>query len=608
MKSMKYNIFKIGVAALGLLTSVSCTEISFGDNFLGDAPESSGSTLETMFSSKYYSEMVLTRAYQGLPYGLTYLNSNGTSVMRFGICPTEDITDICQSFRSFNQNDSAKNDYYSGLLSANSVSSIDFYLFGSADWATVKYAWIYLTNIDRVPDMTDAEKEAKKAEAKVVLAVSYFNMLRNVGGVPWLDHAVTVDEPMNFPRSTFADTVDNIVTLLDEAIAVDNFTWKWVGNEDGRMSKAAAMALKFKVLQFAASPTFNSDTKWHPEADEYTCYGNYSKARWEAAAAAGKAFFDEVARRGQYALIQPTAQTHAARRKAFQTAYYDRGGTEIIISLRKGTNASSTYGPDGSGQLYVNRLYNGPTLNYVDMFPWEDGTEFDGENFNWEKPARDPFFVLDGSADGQHTPTRDPRLYETVAIPGDIYFNNNAVPTFEPNPNYQPGSGFMQMKFILQTAQDRADSRPVQWPHTRLSEIMLGYAEVLNEVNNGPTAEAYQMVDDVRARVGLKGVNRNQSYSEFVETVLRERACELGFEEVRWFDLIRRDRKQDFTKKLYGLKIVGNAPDRATHYDYKKIELDTRAWATNWNSKWYLSPIPQNEINKKYGMTQNPGW
>ena len=363
MKNILKNTYKIGIAVLGLMTAVSCTEISFGDKFLGDAPESSGSTLETMFSSRYYSEMVLTRAYQGLPYGITYQNSSGTPVHRFGVNPIETLTDLCQSFHNSNQNDSAQKNYYSGLLSANTLSSIDLYVFGSSDWATVKYAWIYLENIDKVPDMSDEDKNAKKAEAKTVMAVAYFNMLKNVGGIPWLDHSVEVNEDMHFPRSTFAETVANIVALLDDAIADPNFPWKWDANNDGRMSRAGAMALKFKVLQFAASPMFNSDTKWHPQADEYTCYGNYDRGRWAAAQQAGKEFFDEVNRLGGYSLTQPTAQTHEARRLAFRSAYYDRGGTEFIISLRKGNYAADTYGSDASGQLYSMRYYIVPTLN-----------------------------------------------------------------------------------------------------------------------------------------------------------------------------------------------------------------------------------------------------
>ena len=599
------NIFKTGIAVLGVLTAVSCTEIKFGDNFLGDAPESSGATLETMFSSRYYAEQVLTRAYQGLPYGITYLNSNNANVMRFGNNPMETVSDLCQSFQQGNASDGAQKDYYSGQLSANTISSpIDLYVFGATDWATVKYALIYLENVDRVPDMTENEKEAKKAEAKVVMAIAYFNMLRNIGGTPWHTHSIDVTDEMHFPRKSFAETVDNLVNLLDEAIEVENFPWKWDSNNDGRMTKAGAMALKFKVLQFAASPMFNSDTKWHPQADEYTCYGNYDAQRWAAAAAAGKAFFDEVNRRGEYSLTQPSAQTHQARRLAYRSAYYDRGGTEVLISLRKGNYAVDTYGTDAGAQIYSTRYYIGPTLNYVDMFPWEDGGDFPAD-FNWENPSRDPFFIYDESSDVM-IPTRDPRLYENVAIPGDIYFSNASVPTYTPHPSKHDGSGFLVMKFILQTASDRAN-RLVQWPHTRMAEIMLGYAEVLNEVNNGPTAEAYRMVNDVRARVGLSEI-RNMNHDQFFEAVLRERALELGFEEVRWYDLIRWTRAQDFRKKLYGLDITGNSPDMPTTFKYRKIELPARAWASNWDAKWYLSPIPQAEINKNYGMTQNPGW
>ena len=116
---------------------------------------------------------------------------------------------------------------------------------------------------------------------------------------------------------TFAETVEKIVGLLNEAIN-SNLAWKAEKADDGRMTMAGAMALKFKVLQWAASPTFNSNTKWHPEADEYTCYGNYSDQRWKDAAEAGAAFFTELQKRHEYELIQPTEETHRARRLAYR--------------------------------------------------------------------------------------------------------------------------------------------------------------------------------------------------------------------------------------------------------------------------------------------------
>ena len=580
---------KLGIALGCLIITSSCSEVSFWDSFLGDQPEICGATTEEMFSSKINAEKVLTKAYTGLPYGLP------SNSQKLGDNILESLTDLCYSFRD-NISDGPVKYYYNGALSANNVPAFNSaYRYGAeSDWTTIRYAWMYIENVNKVPDMTASEKSMRIAEAKVLIALSYFEMLRYVGGVTWLDHSADVNEAMKFPRITFAETVSKIVTLLDEAIGA-NLPWKQDDINDGRMSKAGAMALKFKVLQWAASPTFNSDTKWHPEADEYTCYGNYSDQRWKDAAEAGKAFFEEVERQGQYSLIQPTEETHRARRLAYRQSYYNRGGSEILISTRKGYDANSVH-----STYYGQRYYTGPTLNYVDMFPWADGTDFP-EDFDWTNPSQQPFFTK-----GDMGPTRDPRLYENVACPGDSYYNGTTAPVYMNHADYKNGSGFLVMKYILQQNSDR--SLPAHWAHTRLPEIMLGYAEVLNEVNGRPNDEAYKLVNDIRARVGLSALPQNLSHDEFLEAVLKERALELGFEEVRWFDLVRRNRAADFTKKLYGLRSRGNDLNNPTEFTFEKVELDDRYWATNWDTKWYLAPIPQDDINKNYGMTQNPGW
>ena len=586
---MKRSVSNI-LAALSFAAIVSCSEISFGDSFLGDQPESSGATTEQMFSSPTEAEKVLNRAYLALPYGIPTSINN-----KLGVNILESLTDLSQSFRD-NISDGPMKYYYNGALSANSINGSAAYCFGSeTDWTAIRYAWLFIENADRVPGYDNAEKQRRIAEAKVIIALSYFEMLRYVGGVTWLDHAVDVNEPMRFPRISFAQTVENIVALLDEAIPA--LVWKEDEIQDGRMTRAGAMALKFKVLQWAASPAFNSDRLWHPQADEYTCYGNYSAERWTAARNAAKAFFDEVASRGEYSLIQPEEATHEARRLAYRKAYYDRGGSEILISCRHGYQATT------HSSFIDQRYYSGPTLNYVDMFPWEDGTDFPAD-FDWKHPSRQPFFKYDGS---NMVPTRDPRLYENVACPGDIYCDGTAAPVYSNHPSFKDGSGFLVMKFVLQEAKDR-NNRPVQWPYLRLAEIMLDYAEVINETDGRPDDTAYRMVNDVRARVGLGPLPAGLGKDAFREAVLREKALELGFEEVRWFDLVRHDRQNDFTKTLYGLRSKGNDLNNPTEFTFEKITLSGRYWQSNWDTRWYLAPIPQNEINKDYGMTQNPGW
>mgnify|MGYP002761930853 CR=1 FL=1 len=574
------------------LALVSCSDLRFGDAFLGDAPESSGATLDTMFVSAANADKVLNNAYRHLPYGLP--TGNDPILRKMGLNILEALTDLHYSCRN-NISDGPVNLYYNGSLSPNistSSKNTEAYTFGNEyEYTAIRYAWIYIENAGRIPDITETMRNRRIAEAKMITAVSYAEMLRYMGGVPLLKRAVDVTDEMRFPRATFAETVDYIVQLIDEAAPFLN--WREAGNDDGRMTKAGALALKLRVLLFAASPTFNSDTKWHPQADEYTCYGNCDPARWQAAVAAGDDFFSELDRWGYYGLVLPDTETPRARRLAFRKGYYERGSSELLISTRR-SYSSSVLGP-----FLSQRLGSGPTLNYVNMFPWADGSDFP-EDFDWTAPFRQPFFDEGGNL------TRDPRLYETVTVPGDIYYDGTVAPLHTNHTNFFLATGFMQMKFILQQTSDRGT--PIQWPYIRLSEVLLSYAEALNEVNGGPTPKAYECVNGIRGRMGLPGLKGGMTKEQFREALLRERALEFGFEEVRWFDLVRYGREADFRKHLYGLTSKGDNPNNPTKFTFRTYQLKDRYWVGTWDTKWYLSPVPNTEINKHYGMTQNPGW
>lgn len=581
-----------------LLLSAACSEIQFGDNFLGDRPESSGADIDTMFNSAVNAEKVLTKAYTYLPYGLPTDNAQSPRRAgdKLGVNVLEALTDLHHSYRA-NESDGPNNLYYNGALSS-SVSSTyagtEAYRFGSEyEYYAISYAWTFIENIGKVPDMTEGLKRQREAEAKMIIAIAYSELLRYVGGVPLLDHSVDVNEEFNYPRATFAETVDYIVELLDEAST--SLPWKASYGDDGRMSKSGALGLKCRVLLFAASPTFNSNAPWHPEADDYTCYGNYDKERWGRALRAYEQFFREMQASGGIALVQPDDATHEARRAAYRTAYYDRGNSEILISTRRGTSASNVL-----KSFFAERNYSGPTLNYVNMFPYADGNDFP-EDFNWNVADAHPFYAADGTAN------RDPRLYETVAIPGAVWYDGTVAPLHINHPKHgSPSTGFGQMKFILENATDR--SGYIQWPYLRLPEIMLGYAEALNEYNGIPGNLAYSYVNQVRARVGLPGLKSNLSQTEFRTAVLRERALEFGYEEVRWFDMVRYGMESDFRKQLYGLESKGDKQNNPASFTYGVVELNRRSWADNWDTRWYIAPVPKTEVDMGWGMTQNPGW
>jgi hypothetical protein len=116
-------------------------------------------------------------------------------------------------------------------------------------------------------------------------------------------------------------------------------------------------------------------------------------------------------------------------------------------------------------------------------------------------------------------------------------------------------------------------------------------------------------VNAVRARVGLPGLPEGLSQEEFRKALILERELEFGFEEVRWFDMVRWGLVEAFTTPLKGLTSFGDNNNAATVFTFKEKDVyPPRSWYTSWDTKWYLAPIPALEINKAYGMTQNPGW
>jgi len=628
---MKKTIQILMIALLAAGT-VACESLKLGDAGLSKAPESSGATLDTLFASLKDADKVLTSAYQYLPYGLI---SDFDSKMGKDIL--ESITDHFIS-NKHTEGDGPNDLYYTGSLGPNisgDGAGGENYRFGSEkDYYTIRYAWFFLENADNIPtdskDFSQAALNRKKAEAKMCLAIAYANMFRYVGGVPLVDHSISSDEEMVFPRNTFKETADFIIRMCDEA--APDLPWYVPAVEDGRLTKAAALGLKLRILCFIASPTFNSDTPWHPSAADWESMGKYVRygekydaTLWTKAKAAADEFMTALAAGGYYGLVQAvptgvdpvTSTTYCTPRDyrlAYRDAYNKRGTTESIISIRK-SNSSSYH---NSNMDLQDDFGCGGSLNWVNKFPYADGTPFPAD-FDWSHPSalgtdRQPFFKAD-PANPQAIPgieTRDPRLYENLCVPGDIWKNGVVGATYQnaKSPNFQDGgTGFLQMKFIMQQESDR--SLPPHWCLMRYAEVLLNAAEAYNEADGGPSDKAYAWVNAVRARVGLPGLAEGMTKEQFRNALILERELEFGFEEVRWFDMVRWGLKDAFTTKLQRLYVIGNKQKNATSFTYEVMDvtMPVRYWWNNaFDTKWYLAPIPAVEINKDYGMTQNPGW
>lgn len=144
--------------------------------------------------------------------------------------------------------------------------------------------------------------------------------------------------------------------------------------------------------------------------------------------------------------------------------------------------------------------------------------------------------------------------------------------------------------------------------YMRMAELYLIRAEALNEYA-GPSQQVYDDLNLIRTRSGMCNVKQTTDQKEMREIIAHERNIEMFYEDQRWFDLRRTlQSEDDIPVTIYKLQIrkwykteKDNWPYKIT---YEKVPYMDR-W---WDNKMYMNPFPQNEINKFYGLIQNPGW
>lgn len=577
-------------ALIGVLTG--CEDLKFGNAFL-EKPVSDEMSIDDVFGSKQYADQALNQFYKSLPDYLPSLNGYHNEAYIL-----DNYSDIGYTSRlSWNtgsQTASSGNANFPFQLSNEEVMGDPTY--------GIRKAYIYIENVDKVPDMTEEEKTIRKAEAKVVIGSHYINMIRFYGGVPLIDHAYAADEMFDGARMTLEETVNWTVALLDEAAA--DLPWYTTDAEYGHMTAAAAKALKFRLLHFVASPLFNNDVPYMDgqAASEFLVwYGDYQQSRWEAALEAGREFLRLNAQNGNHYRIENTGNP----REDYVNGYFTKGNREVVMaSFRWGTY-------DGVNKPF--RMYEGgyamPRSNYADMFEWKS----DGSAFDWDNPEHraHPFFDANGNM------TRDVRLYENLVVNGDQWQGRTAEVYSGGREGYGSGSNVQQKtrygygfrKFIRDKKND-ISGKPYSCPLIRMPEIYLDLAEIMNQLGQANTADefgntAYDYLNMVHERAGMPAVTpaKVPSGDALLDYLLDERAREFGQEDMRYYDMIRYRKGAEWaTRPVESLTTTKNSDGTFSY------EVTVTASYYLWRDSWYLVPFPTAEMNKKYGLIQNPGW
>jgi hypothetical protein len=370
------------------------------------------------------------------------------------------------------------------------------------------------------------------------------------------------------------------------------------------MTAAAAKALKFRLLIFAASPLFNADKPYcegEAATQFLTWYGDYQEDRWKRALDAGLEFLTLNSNDGDYYKIQNTGKP----REDYVNGYFEKGNREVILP----TFRWGIYDKKHKAFKQYDLGKGNPRGSYADMFQWKDGTPFDWNN---EEHSANPFF------DEKGHPTRDIRLYENLIVNGDIWQKKKPAEVYEGGQQgWGTGSkvgqstryGYGFRKF-LRNRDDEINSKPYSCPWIRIPEIYLNMAEAMNHLGIATqkdkfNRDAYDYLNMVHQRAGLPAVKKENvpEGESLLNYLLDERAREFGQEEVRYYDMIRYKKGYEWaTRPLEELKTT----KEGKKFKYEVVIDEDNSYL--WEDHWYLLPFPVNEINKKYGLVQNPGW
>lgn len=411
-----------------------------------------------------------------------------------------------------------------------------------------------------------------RAEAHFLRAYFNFELLKRYGPIPIIKSTLDINKDYSdTPRPTMKEVVEFIANDCDMAAdSLELTPWRNMNDAFGRATKGAALALKSRLLLYAASPL-------------YVDFGDIDEANkpsdatlWKAAADAAKAVIDL----NQYELAP-------AYDDLFKNDFQNK---EYIFVRRYPSN--SDFEKSNFPVSYGGKGGTNPSQNLIDDYEMLDGTAFD-----WNDPvkAAHPF------------ENRDERLLATVLMNG-VLFKGKRIATYPggadamPNPNATK-TGYYLRKFLNENVniQTGGGSDGHVVPLFRLAEIYLNYAEALNEYDpTNPDIAVY--LNKIRERVSLPDVPSGLTQEQIRTLIHHERRVELAFEEHRFWD-VRRWKVASSTlgAPVKGVKIT---QDDAGNFTYSPVQVEQRVF----QPKMYWYPIPQSEVLKLHHWEQNKGW
>ncbi|RAJ76712.1 putative outer membrane starch-binding protein [Chitinophaga dinghuensis] len=515
---------------------------------------------------------------------------------------------------------------------------------------------IFLENINRVPDMDPSEKARWAGEVKFLKAYYHFYLLRLYGPIPLIKTNLPIDATSEQTK-VYREPVDScfkyIAQLLDEATPVLPEMLANLAAEQGRITQPIALAMKAKVLVYAASPLFNGNSDFsgfmdnrkiplfNPQKDD---------TKWQKAADACKAAIDMCHSQGMklYVYTQNVASNFLSPQQytemSIRNSMCDRWNTEQIWanpnsmvndlqvnSIPRGLDPQYSDNTSPKGQL-------APPIRIVEMFYTKNGVPINEDktypystryNLRTAVTAEKTDFE-DGYVTAVLNFDREPRFYADLGFDGGKWYGQGkydekgtilSIKAKKGQPASQQvqfaysTTGYWIKKYVhFQDVIGASSTLTIQqypWPEFRLADLYLLYAEALNE-GNGPTGEALDYINRVRSRAGLATVEnawtnfsnnpaKFQTKEGLRAIIHQERNIEMAFEGQRFYDIRRwKEAPQIINGPISGWDIQQSANE--SYYKVKPIYFQT------FSLKDYFWPIRDKNLTINRNLVQNPGW
>lgn len=591
-------------------------------------------TLDDVFASRMYSKGFLSNIYHRLP-AESNMAQNWNHWIEGGlfcgnpfVAGSDEMEISIEGSFVQRMNDGSWNP----TNIANGGVSCDIY---RQMYQAVRMCNIFLERVDNIPT-TDEEKSSWKGEAYFLRAFFHFFIMRTHGPIVILDRSLSTDEEVNkITRRPIQEVAQFIAKDCNSAaeFLVDK-PKREIEGEVGRVTSVAALALKSRVLLYAASPLWNGNPNYanfmNPNGEKLVSTGE-DKDLWKIAADAAFACIAEAESNGYALYYDPSGDPYDNYSNIWNNYY----NCEWLFWKQQGEFFHADLCADPVGFQYSAGWY-APTQNIVDAYQMADGStpilgyESDGVTpiINTATGYTEDHFVnaaerasdLMGKyyRDGVWSmyKGREPRFYASINFnlqfwktrQIEFWYAGRDGRSKSPTGDTYCKTGYLMRKIVDATYRNSLEQyRNKNWIYFRLGEIYLNYAEALFEFG-GDEGEVRWYVNAIRSRAGLPPISC--SGDDLRKAIRHERRIELAFETHRWFDTRRWKEIESQKMPVSGMNIAaGTNPNaninKTDESFYRRTKIEDRIF----EPQHYLFPIPQEEINRNLNnLVQNPWW